>query len=429
MHIPRHAAWTLLAASSLTVMSGATIAPALPAIRDAYADAWQAELMVKLVLTLPALLIALIAPMGGFLLGRFGRKPVLLMGLLLYALAGSSGGWMPASWTIYAMLVGRALLGVAVALIMVSATTLIGDYFSGERRRGVLGLQSAFMAGGGVLFLLLGGVLADADWRLPFGIYLLSVLILPTAWSLPEPPRNESDRSTDATSLAAATPIFLIALGLMVVFYLVPTQLPFLLESVLTEQAGAGGLLSGGAIAASTAAGVVTGLTYARLRRPLGLHGVNTCACALMASGFALVWLAPMLESGWGAAYALLVLGMGVYGLGSGILMPNLNNWLLDVVPERSRGRAVGMLTAAFFLGQFLSPIVTAPAIGTVGIAGSFGLASLLLMACAMSSAFFVPGIRHALSVRQCAYQDPLGPCPGMDRDSDRLEPRVPTRR
>ena len=53
MQTPRHDAVTLLAASSLTVMSGATIAPALPAIRDAYADGRQADLLTKLVLTPP----------------------------------------------------------------------------------------------------------------------------------------------------------------------------------------------------------------------------------------------------------------------------------------------------------------------------------------------------------------------------------------
>jgi MFS family permease len=41
-----------------------------------------------------------------------------------------------------------------------------------------LGLQAAFMGLGGMVFLTLGGYLADLNWRLPFLIYLLAWLIL-----------------------------------------------------------------------------------------------------------------------------------------------------------------------------------------------------------------------------------------------------------
>lgn len=415
MKKPRHAAITLLAASSLTVMSGATIAPALPAIRDAYAEGWQAELLSKLVLTLPALLIALIAPIGGALLNRFGRTRTLLAGLVLYAVAGSSGLWMPESWTLLGLLAGRAALGAAVAMVMVSATTLIGDYFSGEQRRGLLGVQSAFMAGGGVAFLLLGGVLADMHWRLPFSIYILSLLLVPMALLLPEPDRTGGVAQTDEGGIFKALPVYFIAFGLMIAFYLAPTQLPFLIEAILADGPEAGGLLSGGAIAASTATGVITGLAYGKLRQRLGLHGINGSASGLMAIGFAMVWSASLFELGWVPSYAMVIAGMGVFGLGSGALMPNLNNWLLDVVPESSRGRAVGILTAAFFLGQFLSPVATEPVIGATSISAAFGIVAAILGVGAIAVVAMTPSLRRRIRGHRCGYQNPLGPCPKLD--------------
>ncbi|MEO1718156.1 MAG: MFS transporter [Planctomycetota bacterium] len=416
MKTPRHAAITLLAASSLTVMSGATIAPALPAIRDAYIEGWQAELLSKLVLTLPALLIALIAPIGGALLNHFGRTRTLLAGLVLYAFAGSSGLWMPESWTLLGLLAGRAALGAAVAMVMVSATTLIGDYFSGEQRRGLLGVQSAFMAGGGVAFLLLGGVLADMGWRLPFAIYLLSLLLVPMALMLPEPERMNSEQQSDKGGALKALPVYLIAFGLMIAFYLAPTQLPFLIEAILADGPEVGGLMSGGAIAASTATGVVTGLAYGKLRPKLGLHGINASACGLMAVGFVMVWSAFLFELGWATSYAMVVAGMGVFGLGSGALMPNLNNWLLDVVPDSSRGGAVGILTAAFFLGQFLSPVATEPIVGVTSISAAFGIAGVILGVCALAVVVLTPSIRRKIRGHPCGYQDPLGLCPKLDQ-------------
>ena len=48
---------TLILVSTLTVMSGATIAPSLPAMREYFAEVPHADYLVRLVLTLPALLI------------------------------------------------------------------------------------------------------------------------------------------------------------------------------------------------------------------------------------------------------------------------------------------------------------------------------------------------------------------------------------
>jgi hypothetical protein len=45
---------TLLVASALSVMAGATIAPSLPAMQAHFSEVGQADLLVRLVLTVPA---------------------------------------------------------------------------------------------------------------------------------------------------------------------------------------------------------------------------------------------------------------------------------------------------------------------------------------------------------------------------------------
>jgi MFS family permease len=73
----------LLLASSMTVMAGAIIAPALPDIERIFADQPRVELLVRLVLTLPALFTAIVAPVAGWAIDRFGRRRLLLGGLML----------------------------------------------------------------------------------------------------------------------------------------------------------------------------------------------------------------------------------------------------------------------------------------------------------------------------------------------------------
>lgn len=142
---------TLLVAGTLTVMAGATIAPGLPAMQAAYAAEENADFLVRLVLTLPALFIVIGAPLAGFLTDRFGRKRLLLFSAILYAAAGSSGFFLD---SLTLILIGRVLLDLAVAGIMTSVTTLIADYFTGDERAHLLGLQAIFMALGGVVFIV-----------------------------------------------------------------------------------------------------------------------------------------------------------------------------------------------------------------------------------------------------------------------------------
>jgi len=61
----------------------------------------------------------------------------------------------------------------------------------------------------------------------------------------------------------------------------------------------------------------------------------------------------------------------------------NINAWLLSLVPPHRRGRAVGMLTMSFFLGQFFSPIVFQPIVAVVGIQGLFLAIALVAFATA----------------------------------------------
>lgn len=90
-HIRRNA--TLLFISTLTIMSGATISASLPGIAARFADVENVALLSRLVLTLPAVFIAPFSPAAGFLVDRFGHKPLLLVSLALFAASGYDGAY------------------------------------------------------------------------------------------------------------------------------------------------------------------------------------------------------------------------------------------------------------------------------------------------------------------------------------------------
>lgn len=81
----------LLVAATMTIMANAVIAPGLPGLEAEFADMPHADLLVRLMLTMPALFIIAAAPVLEVVIDRIGRRNVLLASLALYGLAGSSG--------------------------------------------------------------------------------------------------------------------------------------------------------------------------------------------------------------------------------------------------------------------------------------------------------------------------------------------------
>jgi len=359
-----------LSASSLTVMAGATIAPGLGLMQEHYGGD---PTLVKLVLTLPGLFTAAAAPLAGWLSDRHGRRGVLLAGLILYALAGTQGLW---AGSLTELLVGRAVLGMAVGFIMTCATTLVLEYWEGEEQRRALGWQNAFMSFGGVVFQLLGGFLAEAlGWRGPFWVYAAPLPLALVAWFLlPEPVRHVQRGGPPDPATRRRLRGFLMLLSAlafvhMVVFYYLPVQTPFLLKEIGVRSPSA----VAAAISGATLFAGLASLQYARLRRRLGIGAGFALAFALVGLGYGVVFLQ--------AGYWAIIAGLSVASLGFGLARPNFTAWLHAHVPGPARASAVAVMSSSIFLGQFCTPFLSAPLIRAFGLPGAFLASGLLLSA------------------------------------------------
>lgn len=372
---------TLLLSSTLTVMAGAIVAPSLPLIRDHFGNGPRVELLVRLVLTMPALFIVMGAPLAGWFADRRGRKGLLAWSMVLYAAAGSAGAFLP---SLEGILVSRALLGLAVAGVMTAVTALLADYFDGEERARVLGIQAAFMGLGGVVFTTLGGVLAGVDWRGPFFVYLLSLAVLPAVLALLwEPLRGEGSpgepSGTGAVPLRArlpmdvVLPVYLVGFLLQLTFYTIPVQIPFR----LAELSGQGPLLAGLAIGTTSLFFSGASLVAARFNQGLAPGSIILRGFLISAAGFTGIALA--------GRPALLFPSLAVAGAGFGLVLPAMGVWLTREVPVALRGRALGGYTTAVFLGQFLSPVATQPILRTWGSGGMYGVTAAVLAMVAVS--------------------------------------------
>jgi len=368
----------ILLSGTLTVMAGATISPVLKEMAVYFSYISNIDLISKLVLSVTSLAIAVGALFIGVIIDKFGRKPVLVTTTVLYAIFGTVGFY---ALNIYIILVSRILLGLAVAGIMTSCTTLIGDYYIGEKRNQVLGFQSTLMSFGGALFIILGGALGNIAWNYAFLVYFLSLLILPgIVVFIPEPDiisKKEDQDKQKVDNLLKKDSGFPVKVGLlsftlmfliMGVFYFIPSQFSFYLTNFEIESE----FLIGLAIATSSIFSGVASFFFKYIKKALDTQLIFIITMTFIGSGFFLLSFAPK--------FWVVMVGSGIAGLGWGIFMPNINSWLLLHTPDRLRGRVVGVFTTMLYLGQFISPLIAESIIPNVDLFGQENIPGLFLI-------------------------------------------------
>ncbi|MCP8467548.1 MFS transporter [Pseudomonas sp. ZM23] len=355
----------LLFGSCLPVLGAVLIAPVLPRMQAHFAEASGAAVLVPVALTLPALVIAFLAPLAGVLADRVGRRSLLLASMLLYSLCGVLPLWLDSLGLIVA---SRAGIGLAEAGIMTCCTTLMGDYFDGPRRERLFALQMVATSLSAALFMGLGGALGESGWRTPFALYAVGVLCLPLMAALlwePQARRVELQAPSAATfPWTALAPLYLLTVLAGVSLFIVPVQAGYLLQLLHVDGPQQIGLTMG-----ANQLGVLAGALTFRLLAALP-------ARRLLALGFATAGLGGGLMA-LSSSQAPVVLAVLLNGLGVGLLLPTLITQVMQQVGFDQRGRATGGFTASIFAGEFVSPLLILALTG--GVASQLPLALLLV--------------------------------------------------
>lgn len=339
----------LFLGSSLTIVGSVMVAPILPKLFAEFGPVEpKAELLVPLAITGPALAIALFAPLAGWLADRFGRKNLLVLATLLYALLGATPALLD---DLSAIIGARFLFGCAEAAIMTCCAALIADYWQGEERLKYINYQVVTIGLMGALFFVIGGALGEHSWRTPFYLYLLPLLLIPAMLKvLWEPSSHTTERTPELpqgrVNVGALLVGYLLIFSGMVLSFIVPVQAPTLLVGL--------GITSSTMIGMSTGFGLLAtlagALLWPLLRRLLGIRGCNALLLALLALG---LWLLSNVQS-----YNSVLVAVFIHGLGAGMLVPNAMAPVMNALTTQTQGRGMGGFTACLYIGQFVSPLV-----------------------------------------------------------------------
>jgi EmrB/QacA subfamily drug resistance transporter len=184
---------TTILASSLAFIDGSVVNVGLAAIgRDLGGAGADLSWVVNgYLLPLSSLLL-----LGGAAGDRYGRRRILLAGIVAFALASLLCAWAPRLWL---LICGRVLQGIGSALLLPNSLAILGATFDGKARGKAIGIWAAAGAAAGAVGPLLGGWLIDTvGWRSIFTINLpIAALAIFLGWRYVDVERGDKPVALD----------------------------------------------------------------------------------------------------------------------------------------------------------------------------------------------------------------------------------------
>ncbi|MBD3884189.1 MFS transporter [Phormidium tenue FACHB-886] len=323
---------------------------------------WGSQVPVGLVVGAMAVGLLLFRPGIGWLIDRWGRKPVLGLGLLVMVGILPLYGWSPSP--VYLMGI-RVLHGVSQAAFATASQTLLADLVPRARRTQMMGYLAMSNTIGFSLGPLLGSVLFAIGG---FSAALLAMAVLTLLGFLlllPLPTLSGSAHSCNPNESGTAIGFpwkyirsFPIRDATFIFFV--------------------GSFLHGGAVTFlplflpnSAVFYSVNALSAVLVRFGLGRWGQRVpqqwlISLALLCSGSALVGLSQLPE--------FLIFWSILYGCGFGSLFPVLSAIVSLAAPAEARGRVYSFFLAGFDAGMTLGSAGMQPFIQTLPLSGFFVL-------------------------------------------------------
>lgn len=321
--------------------------------------------------------MAIASPIWGILGDRYGRKPMLLRSML--------GGAITVGLIFFAQnpaqLVVLRLLQGATSGTVAAATSLVAAETPRSKVGWALGVVTSAVALGSAIGPVVGGIAGSLfGLRLVFlgGGILLLLSLIPVVIIVRESPRVRRPGPRVSTlaliderpGLRHSLSVLIGAQGLISVCnsaaqQLVVLRLLEMLTSSVSAVSGIGFGLAG--IASSGAA-----IGYTRITKRLGYVRTAAAAAALVAVAVGIMGIAP-----WPA---LVVAGIGLNGLFSGVVIPATASMIGLETPQEAQSTVFGFNASSVAFGFFLGPLIAGTVAAEAGVTAALLVIGVLAL-------------------------------------------------
>lgn len=356
----------LLLANMIAPLGTALPSPILDSLTEPFGVSPANIGLIISAFTAPAIVVI---PITGVLSDRFGRKPIMLIGLVLFG-AGGTGIALTTDFRIVLAL--RFLQGFGFAALSPIIITSIGDLYTGMREATAQGLRFTGSGLAQTVVPLLAGTLVVIAWQYPFLLYAIAfpvALILYLRFD--EPTDGDGDGARDrAGGDAPATRregLTALVVQRRVLAVVIARGLPIIVWiGFLTYNSIVVVRLMGGTPAQAGLLAAIGSLSYAVAATQTGrvTSRVDSRLYPLLVANLALgVGFGLVLVAG---SFAVAVVGTTIMGAGFGVVLPMYRSIITGMVPTSLRGGLVSLAEAFGRVMATLTPIAMGVGIAIV---------------------------------------------------------------
>lgn len=287
----------------------------------------------------------------GFLSDRYGRKPIILLGLGIFMLGSLLAAY---SESIYAIIIGRFFQGCGAIAGVVMA--LAADLTRDQHRSKVMASIGASIGAAFILAFSLGPLLA-ARWQLS-GLFLFTAVLAVVAIAIvllftPSPQVQSDERQFKFSQLGEVVKegqllrlnvaIFLLHFFLTAFFMVIPSAL---------QAQGFSGPDQSIIYIAAMVTGFVLMLPALVVTERKRQHRTT------MIGAVCLLAIACFVLAQWSNSMLFLLTAIVIFFTGFNLLEASLPSLVSRIVPAKFKGSALGVYSTAQFLGAFLGGVV-----------------------------------------------------------------------
>jgi ACDE family multidrug resistance protein len=346
--------WSMVTVPFLWALSNSMIIAVLPDIQTALRISPGRAGLLTTSLSIPT---AILLPVAGVLSDRYGRKTIMVPGVILYGLGGALIGSFAALGPIpyWGILAGRVVQGIGAAGMTLVAMALAADLFQGEERVRVLGILEASNSLGKLVSPILGTLAVGWAWYAPFLTYpiLSGVGVVSLILGIKSPPSTGRENSLrryfqDLSQAVASETLKLVGTYSLALITIILWFGGLSATSQLLDKAKISGTYRGVLLAIPVLLVIITDLLASRYGRPEWFP-------YFIASGLVAMALGQMGLGHLRSPFPV-ILALSLGALAMGLVMPVLNSLITSAVAQGQRGAVTTTYGSVRCLGSALGP-------------------------------------------------------------------------
>lgn len=319
-----------------------SVSPILGQISEHYPEI--SASLVQMLITAPALLSIIVSITSGFLVVKISKKKLLLAGSLIAGVTGLLPLLADNFWLLFT---SRTVYGIGLGIATTMNVAVVAEFFEGDERVQVMGIQAASVGGGMAVISMLGGILGRNNFATSYFVNIIGfIAFVLLALCLPD---TGTEKETENEKIRLNRKVLTIDLfGILEYLFLMTftTNIAMHISGSLAGNTTVSGNLTG--IFSGTQ--IVIGLVLGVIARRTGKFTIPTAMFSFVI-GAALLIAFP-------SSFPMLAAGAVLCGVSQGMFVPTAVTDISNSVPQVATAMASASFTCAMNFGQLVSPSV-----------------------------------------------------------------------